>query len=136
MKIVVDTNIFISALIKDSLTREIIINSENIFLFPEYEFQEIYKYKEYIIKKTGYSETEFIKMISFLLKNMRIVTYEEICNYYSEAFEIINKIDSNDIIFIATALAFEAIIWSDDMHFKMQNQIKTFTTEEIRNFSK
>jgi predicted nucleic acid-binding protein len=46
MIVVIDTNIFISALMKkDSLTREIIVNSYHNFLFPEYEFQEIYKYK-------------------------------------------------------------------------------------------
>ncbi|MEK6859910.1 MAG: putative toxin-antitoxin system toxin component, PIN family [Nanoarchaeota archaeon] len=135
MRIVIDTNIFISALIKENLTREMIINSNDTFIFPEYEFQEIYKHKEDIQKKSGYSEIEFIKMTSFLLKNMKIVTYEEICNYYNEAYEIMNKIDSDDKIFIATALAFDAIIWSDDKHFKMQDRVKSLTTEEMKNYS-
>lgn len=135
MRIVIDTNIFISALIKENQTREMIINSNDTFIFPEYEFQEIYKHKEDIQKKSGYSEIEFIKMTSFLLKNMKIVTYEEICNYYNEAYEIMNKIDSDDKIFIATALAFDAIIWSDDKHFKMQDRVKSLTTEEMKNYS-
>ncbi len=136
MNIVIDSNVFISALIKDSLTRSIILKSDNIFLFPEFEFQEIYKYKEDIQKKSGYSEIEFIKMISFLLKNMKIVTYEEICNHYDKAGEIMDKIDHDDAVFIATALAFNAIIWSDDTHFKKQNRIKSLTTEEMKNYSK
>lgn len=135
MKIVVDSNVFISALIKDSLTREIIIKSNNIFLFPEFEFQEVYRYKEYILKKSGYSEIEFIKMVSMLLKNMKIISYEEICDYYGEAHRIMDKIDPDDIIFIAAALAFKALIWSDDAHFKMQDRVKTLTTEEIKNYS-
>ena len=135
MKIIIDSNIFISALIKkDGLTRSIIINSDCIFLFPEYEFQEIYKYKEEIMKKSGYSEREFIQAISLLLNNMRIVRREEICDYYNEAFEIMDKIDHDDIIFIATALAFNATIWSDDFHFKMQNKVNSLTTREMKNY--
>lgn len=136
MKLVIDTNIFISALIKkDGLTREIIINSGHTFLFPEYEFQEIYKYKEEILKKSGYSEIEFIEATSSLLNHMRIIGYEEICNYDDEALEIMSKIDSDDKIFIATALAFDAYIWSDDEHFKKQSRIKVLTTEEMSEFN-
>jgi len=135
MNIVIDTNIFISALIKqDGLAREIIINSGENFLFPEYEFQEVYKYKEEISKKSGYSDIEFIQAISLLLNNMRIVKYEEIRDYYNESVEIMSKIDSKDIIFIATAFALNAIIWSDDAHFKMQNRIKCLTTKEMKTF--
>ena len=135
MKIVIDTNVFMSALIKKSgLTRNIIINSGNNFLFPEYEFQEIYKYKEEISKKSGYSNIEFIQSVSLLLNHMRIVKHEEIRNYYNEALEIMDKIDHDDITFIATALAFDAIIWSDDSHFKMQDRVNCLTTEEMRNY--
>mgnify|MGYP001559162072 CR=1 FL=1 len=131
MNLVIDTNIFISALIKESTIRKIILDSEHIFLFPEYEFQEIYKNKDEILEKSGYSEIEFIRIISILLNKMKIINYEEICNYYDEAFHIMHKIDSDDIIFIATAIAFDCPIWSDDKHFKQQNQIKTLTTKEI-----
>jgi predicted nucleic acid-binding protein len=40
MKIVIDTNIFISALIRKGKTREIFVNSKNLFLFPEFELKE------------------------------------------------------------------------------------------------
>jgi putative PIN family toxin of toxin-antitoxin system len=136
MKIVIDSNVFISALIKkEGLSREIIINSYNDFLFSEYEFQEIYKYKEDIPKKSGYSEIEFIQAISLLLNYMKVISNEEICDYYDKACEIMNKIDHDDAIFIAIALAFDAVIWSDDYHFKMQNKIKSLTTEEMKNYS-
>lgn len=132
MKLVIDTNVFISALIKkDGLTRDIIINSGNTFLFPEYEFQEIYKYKNEILKKSRCSEKEFIRLTTSLLNHMRIVRHGEICNYYYEASEIMRKIDPDDKIFIATALAFNAYIWSDDEHFKRQSRIRVLTTKEM-----
>lgn len=136
MRIVIDSNVFISALIKrEGLSREIIINSNNIFFFPEYEFQEIYKYKEVIQGKSRYSDREFIQAVSSLLNHMRIATYEEIRDYYNEAFEVMNEIDPDDVIFIATALAFNAIVWSDDIHFKMQNRVKSLTTDEMKYYT-
>jgi len=118
---------------KEGLIREIIINSKDNFLFPDFEFQEIYKYKNEILEKSGYSEAEFIQAVSLLLGHMRIIKFEEICNYYNEASAIISKIDQEDIIFIATALAFNAKIWSDDTHFKMQDKIKCLTTPDMKN---
>lgn len=131
MKLVIDTNIFISALKKDSFTREIIVNSGHYIIFPEYEFQEIYKYKDEIIRKAGYSENEFIRLTTLLLNHMRIVSYEEIKESYDEACSIMQDIDYGDIIYIATALTFNAFIWSDDKHFKKQNRIKILTTEDM-----
>jgi len=41
MEIILDTNIFVSALLKYSLTRKIIIESKQTFLFPEIIFSEL-----------------------------------------------------------------------------------------------
>lgn len=136
IKVVIDTNVFMSALMKDSLTREIIVNSRYLFLFPEYEFQEIYKYKDDIIKKAGYSEKEFIRLTSLLLNHVRIVSHEEIRNNYDEACKIMNNIDINDAMFIATAIALGAFIWSDDKDFKRQGRVKILTTEDMFELSK
>jgi len=136
MNIVIDTNIFISALLKQSLTRKLLIKSSHNFLFPEFEFQELYKYKQEIMQKAGYSEIEFIKMISTLLKYMQIISIENIRDYYTQAYNIIKNIDEEDIIFIATALAYNAAIWSDDKHFKQQDTIRIFTTHDFLEFCK
>lgn len=131
-QIVIDTNIFISALIKNGLTREIIINFPFNLFFPEYEFIEIKNNKEEIIKKSGLSETELINLIRQLLKHVKIVRNSRIVKYRTKADEIMRNIDKDDSVFIATALAFNCPIWSDDKHFQKQKEIKIFTTKEIR----
>jgi len=131
MNIVVDTNIFISALIKDSTTRNSIVNSKDNLLFPEFEFNEIEEHKEEILEKSQLSENEFNSLFSNLLKYVQIVKTKEIINYKKQAFDIIGKIDEDDVIFIATALAYNASIWSDDTDFKKQDKIKILTTKEI-----
>jgi predicted nucleic acid-binding protein len=41
MELIVDTNIFISAMVSDSKTREILMDSNHIFYAPEYSKTEI-----------------------------------------------------------------------------------------------
>ncbi len=46
MRLVIDTGILISALLKDSATREILLLSSTEFLVPEYAFEEFEKHKD------------------------------------------------------------------------------------------
>jgi predicted nucleic acid-binding protein len=131
MNIVIDTNIFISALIKDGKTREIITSYGWNFLIPEFEFAEIKKHKSEILRKSRLAEIDFKLLVSKLLKYIRIVRNEMIIKHKQESFGIIGDIDPNDTIFIATALACDAAIWTDDKHFKKQNIIRILTTKEI-----
>ncbi len=51
MKIVIDTNIIIASLLKDSVIREILTSKQAEFLVPEYAFEEIEKHLSLISKK-------------------------------------------------------------------------------------
>ena len=64
MNIVVDTNIFMSALIKDSTTRNLMVNSSDNLLFPEFEFYEIEKHMAKLLEE----EQRRIKKIFLQLK--------------------------------------------------------------------
>ena len=132
MYIIVDTNIIISALIKDAKTREIITTARTKFLFPETIFQEIRKHKKEILDKSGLNEQEFDELLRLLLKYMNIVPTEQIKSFRGKALEIMKDIDINDTLFIATALAFEnSVIWSDDKALKKQTAIKILNTNEM-----
>lgn len=129
---VIDTNIIISALIRDGLTRKILTNLKMNFIFPEYGLKEIYYYKKEIMRKSGLSEKGFDILLLRLLKYVRLIPLSLITDFRKEAEDIIGHIHKNDVVFIATALAFNCPVWSDDKHFKMQNRIKVLTTEEIK----
>lgn len=134
MNIIIDTNIFISALIKEGITREIIAKSGLNFIFPEFELKEIKEHKEEIIRGSGLSKKEFDILLLRLLNYVKIAPVEITLNFKKEAEEIMGKIDNDDVQFIATAIAFNSLIWSNDNHFKKQNKIKVLTTKEIINF--
>lgn len=131
MKFVIDTNIFLSALIKDGLTREIIINSPFRLFIPEQEIIEIKRYEELIIYKSKINKEDLRDLIRKLLKYITIIRNEDINKYKCEAEEIIGKIDYDDIPFVATALFLNCPIWSEDKHFQKQNEIKILKTKDI-----
>ncbi|MEK6833477.1 MAG: PIN domain-containing protein [Nanoarchaeota archaeon] len=131
MNFVIDTNIFLSALIKDGLTREIIINSPFNLFIPEQELIEIKKYEELIINKSYINKEDLRDLIRKLLKYITILRNDNMAKYKCKAENIIGKIDNDDVPFVAAALFLNCPIWSEDKHFQKQKEIKIFTTNEI-----
>mgnify|MGYP001603034803 CR=1 FL=1 len=131
MNIVIDTNVFISALMKEGITRDLIVNSQDNLLTPEFGFSEIKKYKQEILEKSGLTDNEFEELLIDLLRYVKIVGTEDIFHCKKQADEIMKDIDPDDVIFIATALACNALIWSDDEHFQKQNTIKVLKTKDL-----
>jgi len=137
MIIIIDVNVFLSALIKDSTTREIILTYGQEFCFPEKSLQKIRKYKPLIQQKSGLSDLDFLKLFHSLLKFIRIITDEELLDHWNKAKQIMEHIDPEDVTFIAAALSQEdSIIWSDDRHFEKQDKIITFKTKDLVNLFK
>ena len=137
MIIIIDVNIFLSALIKDSTTRELILTSGQDFYFPERAMQKVRKYRGYIQKKSGLSNLEFLKLFHTLMRFIKIIPDEELLNNWDEAKEIMEKVDPEDVTFIAAALSQEdAVIWSDDKHFEKQNKVITMKTKDLVNLFK
>ena len=130
MKVITDVNVILSALIRDSTTRKIILNSEFDFHFPEPSLHKIRKYKDYILEKSGLTEEEYNKLMATLFKYIKLVPSEEIEKNWDEAKKIMEHIDPEDVVFIATALSItDSAIWSDDRHFEKQDKVKVLKTK-------
>lgn len=129
--LVIDANVLISALIKEGFIRQFITDFELNFIFPEFGLEEIYRHKSEIIEKAKINKKEFDVLLLRLLKYIRLIPLEIIISRREEADKIIGHIDKKDAAFIASALAFNCPIWSDDKHFKKQNKIKIITTKDL-----
>ena len=137
MKLVLDTNILISGLIKDSLTRKILFHPEFDFYVPDFIMEELTKYIPVISDKAGISINQVKNLINLFLENVHVVPIEEYKNDMTIAREIIGEIDEKDIPFIAVALSIKADgIWSNDKHFKKQKSIKILNTNELLSYIK
>ena len=80
MRIVIDSNRFIAALIKDGLARTIISSRNIAFYSPEYVLEEVEKYLLYIIEKSKMSKENIELLFALFSENIEKVSdYEVKC---------------------------------------------------------
>tara|TARA_Y100000310_G_C20482672_1_gene715439 strand:+ start:103 stop:441 length:339 start_codon:yes stop_codon:yes gene_type:complete len=105
--ILIDANVFLSALIKDSITRKIIIYTNHIFLFPEEMMSEIRKYQELVLQKTSLNREGYQTVLQIILQHIYLISWEGYKSFYFEAERIMKDIDEKDIDYLACAMAME-----------------------------
>ena len=130
MKLVIDTNIIISALIKNGISRRIIVSPLIDFVTFEYTLQEISKYEKLICKKAKLNHDEFKLLLNLIFENIIIIPKKEYKAFLNPAKKFTENI--NDVPFIALCLALKMDgILSDDYHFKTQKDVIIYRTKEL-----
>lgn len=131
MRLVLDTNILVSALIKDSMTREILTHPEMEYLLPEFALEEIEDHKEELLQKSGLSKSDFELLFEHLKDNLLLIPSKEI-THKELAKQIMNDIDIKDSLFVALALSTKNEgIWSQDSYFEKQSRVKVWKTKDL-----
>lgn len=130
MRLIVDTNRIIAALVRDGVSRKIITHFDGELITVGFSMEELGKHKKEILDKACISETDLEMILEKLFSRLTVLDGRIIDRYLDEA-KFMEKIDSDDVIFIAAVLATKSPIWSDDKHFKKQNKIKVLTTMEL-----
>ena len=134
MRLVIDTNVFMAGLLKDSIVRKV-LSSENIqFFIPEHALDELEKHKNTLIKKANINVAEFDEMVSLLLENIELVPESKIKAKFNEAEDVMKDIDIKDSPFMAAVLSIECDgLLTFDEHFQKQNKIKIFKIKDLIN---
>jgi predicted nucleic acid-binding protein len=137
LRLVVDTNVILKALIKDSVVRGIIIRSGHNFLLPEYAIEETREHLNEVAAKSGLSRRQIESVLELLLAKVEIVPAEKVASKWKEAEVIMTKIDRDDVPFVAAALGVRCDgIWSDDAHMRRQGKLRVWTTKEVAELSR
>ena len=134
MRIVIDSNVLFSALIKDSYTRRLILGYSGKFLFPSYIFNELKKHEDELFVKSHMRREEFISLLQVILNKVAIVSPDAFNTYKEEAKALVKDIDPDDVVFVAVALYAQGIIWSDDKKLKSQKRVLVLSTKEIAQY--
>ncbi|MBI5636118.1 PIN domain-containing protein [Candidatus Micrarchaeota archaeon] len=130
MKLVIDTNRIIAALICDGASRKILFDNRFKLVSPERALLEVRKYEKEIRLKAGISADELNLLIDLICEKISIVPKEEYEKFLDKAGEMID--DADDEPFIALALATSnSGIWSDDKHFFKQIEIPVWKTSDL-----
>jgi len=77
MRLVLDTNILIAALIKDSLTRNILFLPDFEFHVPEYALEEVNRHRAKIARHSRLKYTEIDLLLSLLLESLAVYFYAD-----------------------------------------------------------
>ncbi|MCG1003375.1 MULTISPECIES: PIN domain-containing protein [Halobacterium] len=128
MKLVIDANVVISALIADSKTRELIVTLEPDLLTPAFVHDELGNYEALIVEKSGMKPQRVQQFIDLLFQYIEVVPADEFHPYIEEADAAIGETAPDDVLYVACALASEAGIWSDDSDFDEQDVVETYST--------
>ncbi len=133
MILIVDTNVIISAALRQSITQDILFNKSFQFYTPEFVRQEIEEHTQELLEKSNYSLDEFTSILSLLFSKITIVPESEYMPYK----EVVLKFspDKDDWPFLALAKHLNAGLWSYDSDLKLrQNLIKVYTTSDLVKF--
>jgi predicted nucleic acid-binding protein len=129
MKLIVDTNILFTFFWDNSLAKKLLMKINLELFSPEFALEEINKYKEDILEKTGISEKQFKQHRRDIAIAVEFIPLEEYKAFLKQAIKI--SPDQNDIDFFALALKLKLPIWSNDSLLKKQNKIKIFSTKDL-----
>lgn len=136
LRLVVDSNVIFSALIRGSKSAALkILYGENIeFFAPEEALEE---FKKYAAALEGKSKEDFQELMLLVFSEVKIIP----ANYYSrhmrDAFAAVRNIDEKDSPFIALSMALNCPLWSDDKKLRAQGRVEIISTHElIHRFSK
>ena len=132
MRLIVDSNEIISALIKEGMTRTIITSDRIEFYSLEHVMDEIRKHMGYIVQKSDMNKREVELLFRLFMQNILLIPEEDIKLKMNEAVKIMKDIDINDSPILACALAVTNDgIWSEDKHLEKQNKIKVWKTKDL-----
>jgi predicted nucleic acid-binding protein len=132
MRLVVDTNILLSAMIRRSGARKILLHPSFEFYAPEHIFHEIENHKNEVIRKSSLTENEFYIVLDSVLTNVTTTPEKEFVKHIPKAWDIMKDIDPDDFPFLALALSFENEgIWTNDKHFLKQKLVKVWRTKDL-----
>jgi predicted nucleic acid-binding protein len=130
MKIVADTNILFSALIKDGLTRKMIINGKLEIFSPNFITSEFFEHLYELENKAKLSSVVLKEKVNdFTKQNINLVDEIDTKNYFKEAKSI--SPDPDDFLYFALALKLNCPIWSNDKRLKEQKIIRVYSTSEL-----
>ncbi len=134
MRVIVDANIIVAALLGSRSTIAILFSQNYKLYSPKFLIDEIKNKKELLCNLRNINSNEFDINLTALLILVKTIDKFEYDEYIENSTKLIGKRDIKDIDYIACALYIKAdFIWTNDKDFSEQNLIKIMTTEEIIN---
>lgn len=129
MRLAVDTNVLISALMSKGGTFEAMVLGNLDLFVPEHSLGEIERNKSVLKERMGVSEDEFGLALGIILSHVMVVPREEYAAMEPKAKEI--SPDKKDFPFFVLALAKRMPLWTNEKRLKEQDAVEVYDTREV-----
>jgi len=115
-RIVVDTNILFSAIIKPrNKFRDVIFSGEYELYSCSYIVEELYNHKDKLLKASKLTEAELYIEIQTVFKYIHFLEDEIISgSNLKAAYELCRDIDEKDTVILGLAFELDAMLWTGD----------------------
>lgn len=140
--LVIDTNTVLSALVGGT-TRRLLFELNRNRCYPEPSLDEINRNRGAIQERAGLSATAIDELLERLFNQITVVPEATVVREFETAAQatsphpdanpdrqFIDR-DKGDVVFLATALAVNGDIWSDDSVFKHQGLVRWYRTQDV-----
>ncbi len=132
MKLVVDTNRLIAALVKDSYSRRILFSPRFDLLSIAITRRDIYNHEAELMRKSKLGKDQFEQLIDLLFGSITLIDDSVLLPFMPQARAVMDSIDPDDTPFVAAALATNAdAVWTEDPHFEGQTLVPVIHTKQL-----
>ena len=127
---VVDTTILVSWLLDPNKLTGRVVRSLELELYTPYQsVSELWKHRDdWSKKRPGLDLPAFTDSIG---RYVNVEMVDRSMKEMNEARFVMEKIDSDDVEFVALAIKRDVPIWSHDKHFLKQKRVKVVTSQDI-----
>lgn len=132
MRLVLDTNILIAGLLRDSTTRRILQWPFHTFLTPEYAYAEVANHLDELVPRMRMTRSDAELLLHLVAARVQTVPEADLRPHMQEASAIMRDLDPDDAHLVATAIAIPNDgIWSHDKALRRQTRVPVRTTADL-----
>lgn len=132
--IIIDTNVLLAFLLTNGITRRIIVENPEVFMSPEYCFDELWEHRDRW-NKNDLLDSELIEVANDVKRLFVMAVSPDLYNsYISEGEKLIDDKEDAPIIALALSVDNEGIWTYNTKHFRQEvfgESIRVLSTKDV-----
>ncbi|MBI4415862.1 MAG: PIN domain-containing protein [Euryarchaeota archaeon] len=127
-----DANVLIAALMRDSMTRRILVLGGHELHVAEYVFEEIEGHWEELSSRSGLAPDAFRAVLTLLRAHVAEHKVAEYGELLAAAIRLLKDRDADDAPYVALALAIHAdALWTEDRELSSLDAVRVARTKDL-----
>ena len=131
MRLMLDANILFAALLRDGTARRLLLEGDLDLHTPEWIWDEMTRNRAWLVAKSGANLASLELLTGLLRDAVHDVPAAVTDRFLDQALRQVGPRNSADAPYVATALALDATLWTQDKTLAKSSKITVVTTAEL-----